>query len=190
MDNNGEIWYIELDNDKKELGKNRLENLATGYQSLINLVGDIIARYSRAYPNLKYSEYTGIIIIDELENHLHPIFQKKLPSLLSEIFPKIQFITSVHSPIPLLGAPENTVILKVNRDAEKKITIERIVIDNIESLNPNILFTSPVFGFTSIINDNLIDLKKLRTEDSWEEMKKNDEIDKELLTLYNSRKKN
>lgn len=186
IDENGNVQYFEFDDNGNHLGQNRLEHLATGFQGLINLVGDIIVRFSKTSQN--YADFTGIVIIDELENHLHPIFQKKLPSLLSSVFPKIQFITSVHSPIPLLGAPKESVIIKVNRDAEQFITAEKIVIDNIETLNPNILFTSAIFGFSSIINDNLVDKQNLRTENSWQEMKETDDIDKKLLELYNKRK--
>jgi predicted ATP-binding protein involved in virulence len=186
IDENGNVQYFEFDDNGNLLGQNRLEHLATGFQGLVNLVGDIIVRFSKTSQN--YADFTGIVIIDELENHLHPIFQKKLPSLLSSVFPKIQFITSVHSPIPLLGAPKESVIIKVNRDAEQSITAEKIVIDNIETLNPNILFTSAIFGFSSIINDNLVDKQDLRTENSWQEMKETDDIDKKLLELYNKRK--
>ncbi|GEM_PF-516083 len=187
--NDGEVKYWEGDAEGYVLGENGLEQLATGFQSLINLVGDVISRFSKEFPTAEYLDYEGIIIIDELENHLHPIFQKTLPGSLSMIFPKIQFITSVHSPIPLLGAPPKSIIIKVNRNHESQITLEKVTIDNIEELNPNILFTSPIFGFSSIINDNLTDFKKLRTEDTWEEVKKTDILDKELLQLYNSRTK-
>lgn len=190
FDEEGEVKYYEADSEKNLLGINRLEHLATGFQSLINLVGDIIVRFSKEFPSMIYSEFEGVVVIDELENHLHPIFQKKLPSLLSTVFPKLQFVTSVHSPIPLLGTPSNSIILKVNRDAERGITIEKVIIDNVDTLNPNILFTSPIFGFSSIISSNLVDTSKLRTENTWDEVQKNNELDKELLSLYNSGKKN
>jgi len=83
-------------------------------------------------------------LIDELDLHLHPKWQRKLPKLLSNVFPNIQFIASTHSVIPFLGAPENSVFLKVNRSQAQGITIERIDID-ISNLLPNSLLTSPLF---------------------------------------------
>lgn len=185
--NIGEIVFCEVDINGDILGWNQLENLATGFQGIINLVGDIIARFSQS--GRKYSDFNGIVIIDELENHLHPNFQRRLPGLLSTLFPKIQFIASIHSPIPLLGAPKDSLIIRVDRDAENGITAQRITIDNIETLNPNILFSSPIFGFTSLVSDNLVEMSKFRTEDSWQEMEDNDELDKKLIEMYNKRKR-
>lgn len=71
----------------------------------------------------------GIVIIDELDLHWHPKMQREIPKLLSSIFPKVQFIASTHSLVPLLGAPENSVLLKVNRTKEAGITAERVDID-------------------------------------------------------------
>lgn len=149
IDENGNVQYFEFDDNGNLLGQNQLEHLATGFQGLINLVGDIIVRFSKT--SQSYADFTGIVIIDELENHLHPIFQKKLPSLLTSVFPKIQFITSVHSPIPLLGAPKETVVINVNRSADDGITAERIdQLFDFNTINPNILLTSPIFGFKDI----------------------------------------
>lgn len=149
IDENGNVQYFEFDDKGNLLGQNQLEHLATGFQGLINLVGDIIVRFSKT--SQKFADFAGIVIIDELENHLHPIFQKKLPSLLSSVFPKIQFITSVHSPIPLLGAPNETVVINVNRSADDGITAERIdQLFDFNTINPNILLTSPIFGFKDI----------------------------------------
>jgi predicted ATP-binding protein involved in virulence len=71
----------------------------------------------------------GIVIIDELDLHWHPKMQREIPQLLSKIFPKVQFIASTHSLVPLLGAPENSVLLKVNRTKEEGITIEKVDVD-------------------------------------------------------------
>ena len=147
----GEMLYTEADELGNELTIHNVDSLSTGFQGLINLVGDIISRFSLINKDISYEQYEGIIIIDELENHLHPIFQKKLPSLLSSIFPKVQFICSIHSPIPLLGALENSVILNINRTSEEGITIERIdQLFEFDKLNPNIILTSPIFGFKDI----------------------------------------
>lgn len=167
-----------------------LNKLAAGYRSIINIVIDIYLRLKSVHLDRKYKEFYGIVLLDEIENHLHPILQKELPIALSEVFPNIQFIISTHSPVPLLAAEKSSVILKINRTKEDGVTIELVEIDNVKSLTPNILFTSPVFGFSDIFNANLENGLDLRTEDTWEDMNNSINVDKKLLDLYNQRKSN
>ncbi|MFN8354323.1 MAG: AAA family ATPase [Spirosomataceae bacterium] len=106
------------------------KQLASGFRSIIAMVGDMMIRLFRARPDVNDpSELSGIVIIDELDLHWHPKMQREIPTLLSSIFPKVQFIASTHSLVPLLGAPENSVLLKVNRTLEEGITVERVTVD-------------------------------------------------------------
>jgi predicted ATP-binding protein involved in virulence len=91
---------------------------------------------------LEPKELTGIVLIDELDLHFHPKLQRRWP--LSDVFPKVQFIASTHSVMPLLAAPESSVFLKVTRNKAAGIQLEQIQID-IKNLLPNSLLTSPLF---------------------------------------------
>ena len=92
------------------------EKIASGFRSILGVAGDMIVRFSSTQKDVENpSELKGIVIIDELDLHWHPKLQKKIPELFSQVFPKIQFIVSTYSPIPLLGAPKNSIILKVSR---------------------------------------------------------------------------
>lgn len=129
---NRKILYIEK--EPTEYGNTynpvTFEQLASGFRSLILMVGDMIIRLFKSQPTINEpSELAGIVIIDELDLHWHPKLQRELPKLLSSIFPKVQFIASTHSLVPLLGAPENSVLLKVNRTIEEGITVEKMNID-------------------------------------------------------------
>jgi predicted ATP-binding protein involved in virulence len=56
-------------------------------------------------------ELSGIILLDEIEHHLHPSWQKQMIKLLSDQFPKLQFITTTHSPLCAIGSanlPDDT----------------------------------------------------------------------------------
>lgn len=147
-----------------------LSSLAAGFRSIINMVFDIYIRYRNTTLFLEPEKFYGIVFIDELENHLHPIIQKELPITLSKVFPEIQFIATTHSPIPLLGAPKNSVILKANRTVEEGITIERLD-DQIDFWNllPNTILTSPIFGFDGIISVSNENITDINTEDSYDE---------------------
>lgn len=159
------------------------KKLASGFKSIIALAGDMIVRLSKTQPNITNpSELKGIVLIDEIDLHLHPKLQKQLIGQFSTVFPKIQFIVSTHSPIPLLGAPENTLIVKVNRTESEGVSLEKIDID-LKNLTPNLVLTSGIFDmedFTSVQNE---DIHEVRTEDSMTEMLKNDEV-KNFLTEF------
>ncbi len=81
------------------------EQLSSGERSLLALVADIARRISIANPESKspLTEGTGIVLIDEIDLHLHPRWQRKVIGRLTETFPKLQFIVTTHSPL-ILGS--------------------------------------------------------------------------------------
>lgn len=147
--------------------------LASGIRSIIAMVGDMMLRlFDQQKSVISPSELTGIVIIDEIDVHLHPIYQKKFVEKLTIIFPIIQFIVSTHSPIPLLGAPKNSIIYIVKREYEKGVFLERV--DDklkLNNLNPNLILTSPIFGFNNIFPNSLDrDKKRILTKDHYEDV--------------------
>ena len=178
VNDNDEIVYIEKESgDSKETYKPLpFKNLASGHKNIVAMIGDMLVRFYEKQPDVSGPEdFCGIVLIDELDAHLHPKWQRELPRLLSDTFPKIQFIASTHSVIPFLGAPENSVFLKVVRNKEEGIRIERLDID-IKNLLPNTILTSPLFDLEKITQRNIRDISEARTEDTYDQMKKNDEI--------------
>ncbi len=183
VDKNDVVWYYEKDKEENAYNALTSNELAAGYRSLISMIGDMILRLFKTQPDIHNpADLEGIVIIDELDLHLHPKWQKRLPSLLSDIFPKIQFIASTHSPIPLLGAPKGSVFLRVNRSAKEGITVERLVEmeKEISNLLPNAILTSPIFGMTEIFPISHDSKEGIRTEDFYAEIKINDLINKRL----------
>jgi predicted ATP-binding protein involved in virulence len=74
-----------------------------GYRNLIFLVMDIAWRASQLNPWLNYAEMKeqshGVVVIDEVDLHLHPKWQGKVIPILHSLFPNVQFFISTHSPI-------------------------------------------------------------------------------------------
>ncbi|MEA3451745.1 MAG: AAA family ATPase, partial [Bacteroidota bacterium] len=143
--------------------------LASGYKSIIATFGDMIIRLTEGNKSSNISELSGIVLIDEFDLHLHPKWQKELVEKLTKVFPKVQFIVSTHSPIPILGAPENSIIINVDRDKENGITAKILDVD-FKNLTPNSILTSPIFNFHSIIPESNTDLKDLQTKDDYDDI--------------------
>lgn len=77
-----------------------LRQLSDGERSVLVLILDIARRLTQANPNLAdpLSEGEAIILIDEIDLHLHPQWQRKIVGDLTRTFPKCQFIATTHSP--------------------------------------------------------------------------------------------
>ena len=95
--------YKEYEFQIIEQGKEAygFDQLSDGYSSLIHMVSDLILRMDKNWILTEgLSEYNveGIVLIDELETHLHIELQKKILPFLTEFFPRIQFIVTTHSP--------------------------------------------------------------------------------------------
>ena len=82
--------------------------LSDGYSSVIYIVSDLILRMDKNWlleDKISEYDYQGIVLIDELETHLHIELQKKIFPFLTKFFPKIQFIVTTHSPYILNSIP-------------------------------------------------------------------------------------
>ena len=101
---------------KEPYGFNKLSD---GYSSVLNIIMDLILRMEKEARSVYDVE--GIVLIDEIETHLHIELQKKIMPFLIEFFPKIQFIITTHSPF-VLSSIDNAVVY----DLEKNIKVENL----------------------------------------------------------------
>lgn len=97
--------------DKKEtngtIHELRMEQMSDGYKIVIAMVADIAARMAEANPWMANPlDGKGIVLIDEVDLHLHPKWQRVILSQLKRTFPNVQFIVSTHSPIIVVGAAD------------------------------------------------------------------------------------
>lgn len=103
-----------LQDNREPYGFNEL---SSGYSSILNIISDLILRIdkNRAAICRNYAFDTeGIVLIDELETHLHIELQKKILPFLVEFFPNIQFIITTHSPF-VLNSIDNAVIYDLEK---------------------------------------------------------------------------
>lgn len=104
-----------------------ISNLSHGERLMFAMVGDIARRLSIANPGLDDPlQGEGVVLIDEIELHLHPGWQRKIVPLLTKTFPNIQFILTTHSPQVISSVERESVfILKNFKLAETPYTLGR-----------------------------------------------------------------
>jgi len=90
--------------DKKPFSFNTLSD---GYSAIISIVTELLLRMEAH--SVKLYDLEGIVLIDEIETHLHVELQKKILPFLTDFFPKIQFIVTTHSPFVLSSLSNATI---------------------------------------------------------------------------------
>ena len=89
-----------------------VEQLSHGEKLVFAIIGDIIRRISITQPNLENPlDGKGVVLIDEIEQHLHPSWQRTIIPNLRKTFPNIQFIITTHSPQVLSNVPRENVFI-------------------------------------------------------------------------------
>jgi len=170
---------LRLDFDRKNYNFNIIQEnkepfdfntLADGYSAIINVVTDIILRMEKN-KTISY-DVQGIVLIDEIDAHLHINLQKKIFPFLTRFFPRIQFIVTTHSPF-VLNSIENAVIY----DLEKKLLVndlsgyayDGIVEGYFETDKYSEIIKNKIAQYEQLVNrkkrtekeeDQMIDLKK------------------------------
>ena len=108
FDRKSYIFWIERDNREPFT----FNTLSAGYEAIIDIISEIIMQISTT--KSKRFDCEGIVLIDEIDIHLHIELQKNILPLLTTFFPNIQFIVTTHSPF-VLSSLENSVIYDLER---------------------------------------------------------------------------
>jgi len=109
-----EIKYV--DEEKRE----KVSTLSDGYRNIIGIVSDIAYRMAVLNPDLGLDvteKTSGVVLIDELDLHLHPKWQKEIVNILTTLFPKVQFIVTSHSPF-IIQSQTSGSIIKLDESSE------------------------------------------------------------------------
>lgn len=96
------VIHVTPSNEKEQLCPN-LSLLSSGETALMCLFGEIIRQADTLRNNIPLNQIQGIVLIDEIEKHLHIRLQKEILPGLLKLFPGIQFIVSSHSPFLNMG---------------------------------------------------------------------------------------
>jgi len=102
------------------------DNLSEGERTISMLVADIARRICILNPTLgkeALKQTPGIVLIDEIDLHMHPQWQRRIPIALKTAFPMIQFIATTHSPQVLSELkPEETILLTENEAKNPEVS--------------------------------------------------------------------
>lgn len=108
-----------------EQGTLDAEQLSDGIRSVLAMVGDIAYRCIKLNPHLGVNaarKTAGVVMIDEVDMHLHPRWQQVVLGQLQEAFPEVQFIVSTHSPQVLTTVARG--FIRVLRTDENGVSVE------------------------------------------------------------------
>lgn len=147
------VKFKSIDKEKKQLvfstpdGDVPLNQLSDGFQNVAAWVGDLMYRINENFSNFKDPlTARGLLLIDEIDLHLHPTWQRRLYTFLKTKLPNFQIIATTHSPLTVQQAEENE--LYALRRTEKAVEIIPFVGKPNEMLLHQILM-SPVFGLAT-----------------------------------------
>jgi predicted ATP-binding protein involved in virulence len=102
-----------------------LQELSLGYRTMIAWMVDLAARMFRDNPDSDNPlAEPAIVLVDEIDLHLHPKWQQNIFTYLSDKFPNCQFIVTAHSPLVVQSAPKDANLVVLRKEGDK------VIIDN------------------------------------------------------------
>lgn len=125
-----------------------LSELSAGYQTVVGLCADIMRHLFERWDTL--ASASGIVLIDEIDAHLHPRWAMRIVGALREAFPQVQFVASTHDPLALRGLRNGEVAL-LRRDETGAVVADQ-TLPPLEGMQVDQLLTSRVFGLESTID--------------------------------------
>jgi predicted ATP-binding protein involved in virulence len=151
--------------------------LSDGYSAILDIVTELMLRMEKD-ETYKY-EYNlhGIVLIDEIETHLHINLQKKIMKILTKMFPNIQFIVTTHSPF-ILNSLDNAVVF----DLEKKLRVENLDLYSYDRLVET-YFNNDKYNSELVTKLNRYEKLALSDSKTEEEIKEEIELRNELSQI-------
>ena len=129
-----------------------LEDLSAGYQSVVALSTDIMSVLLNLWGSINVAE--GIVLIDEIDAHLHPRWKMQIVERLRETFPRVQFLVTSHEPLTLRGLNQQEVAV-MTRSPTGRVAAITEDLPNPKGLRVDQLLTSEFFGLSCTLSPEL-----------------------------------
>ena len=170
-------YSFTINQDGREFGFNQLSD---GYSAIIDIIADLILKMQNQDSLTRAYEKEGIVLIDEIETHLHLELQRLILPMLTRVFPNIQFIVTTHSPF-VLSSIKNAVAY----DLEKKERLEDLTEYSYEALAEGYFEVKTESNFLQAKLDRFKELAEKSKRDSAENAEF-ESLDNEFASLDES----
>ncbi|MCY4232444.1 MAG: AAA family ATPase [Bacteroidetes bacterium] len=176
-------------------GNEMFNSLSDGYQSLTSVILDFVGwnLLYREEEDFEINNLSGIFIIDELEQHLHPKWQREIVKILSEQFPKVQFLGSTHTPICALGLSDldsGSCLIKTTYENGHSDVEKFDLREDFKGYRADQILTSGIFDLTDSRSISIENKLKTYSEIYLKEESKRSSQDKETLRVIEDELKN
>lgn len=134
------------------LGWVSIQNISLGYKTMVAWIVDLVYRMFERYPESENPlNEAAIVLIDEIDLHLHPKWQRKIFDHLSNKFPATQFIVTAHSPLIVQSAPKDANLVLLRKDGNH-IEIDQ-KLENVRKWRIDQILSSDLFEIPSRNDD-------------------------------------
>lgn len=139
-----------------------INQLSSGYKSLVSWMVDLAARLDLLYPHSENILLErAVVLVDEIDLHLHVSLQRNLSTYLRKTFPNIQFIVTAHSPL-MVYSDDQSNILYLEKD-ESFVRVRHYE-NNTNDLRVDQILTSDLFGLDSARSNSVENMMERRIE--------------------------
>ena len=150
-----DVDFSRIDRDRRQIlfstpdGELPLAALSDGYQAMAAWCGDLLYRITETFSDHKDPlKARGVLLVDEIDLHLHPIWQRRLVEFLRETLPNLQVVLTTHSPLTIHSADEGELFV-MRRDAAGGTMMEPYN-GAPNKLMLHQLLQSPIFGLETL----------------------------------------
>lgn len=133
--------------------ENELEDTSDGYKTIVALVADIMQTLSVELAG--YHNSSGIVLIDEIGNHLHPRWRAKIVGAVRNAFPNLQFIVTTHEPLCLRGLSKGEVVVMVRDKNNEVRCLDSSLLPDHSVMRIEQLLTSDLFGLIDVMDSDI-----------------------------------
>jgi energy-coupling factor transporter ATP-binding protein EcfA2 len=159
------IEFESIDRERRQLlfntpdGQVPYRLLSEGYQNVAAWTGDLLHQITTAFDDDPDPfDARGLLLIDEIDLHLHPVWQRKLISFIESRFPRFQVVATTHSPLTVHQAGEGELFF-LRRPSPREPAVLHAYEGIPRDLMLHQLLTSPVFGLTTLDSREVEELK-------------------------------